>query len=94
MTAITAHMDARFDQVLGAVHELRDNRSREEGAAEAREADAMKRQRALRWFVAGLGLIGTMLALGWLKSSEAAWLPVDVMTDPPIPVQHYTREVP
>lgn len=87
MTELSTRIDVYHKEVMAAVGGLRDEKARNEGAAEAR-------MKMLRWLSFAVGAIGLMAALGWINSSEAAWLPVDVMTDPPIPVQYYAREVP
>lgn len=87
MVELATRIDIHHKEVMGAIGSLRDEKARNEGAMEARA-------RMIKWLSLGLAAVGTMIALGWINSSEAAWLPVKIMTDPPIPVQYYAREVP
>ncbi len=87
MTELSTRIDVHHKEVMSAIGSLRDEKARNEGATEARA-------RMVKWLSLGLAAVGTMIALGWINSSEAAWIPVEVTTDPPIPVQYYAREVP
>lgn len=87
MTELSTRIDVHHREVMEAIGGLRDEKARNEGASEAR-------MRMLRWLSLGLAAVGTLIALGWINSSEAAWLPVESMVDAPIHVQHYAREVP
>ncbi len=86
-TELSTRIDVHHKEVMEAIGSLRDDRARNQGASDAR-------MRMLRWLTLGLGAVGTLIALGWINSSDAAWLPVDMVADPPIPVQYHAREVP
>lgn len=87
MTELSTRIDVHHREVMEAIGSLRDEKARNEGATDAR-------MRMLRWLSLGLAAVGTLIALGWINSSEAAWLPIEAVIDPPIHVQYHAREVP
>lgn len=93
MAELSTRIDVHHREVMGAIGALRDEKSKAEGAEQAREIDARKRQNALKWIGLGVSIIMTMLALGWVNSAEAM-MALEVTKDRPIPVQYHTRELP
>lgn len=93
MAEIVVSMDAHHQAIMKAIGELKDDRARAQGAAEARLLDAEMRQNRLKWLSAGLAAIGTLVALGWVGEAKAIVVNAD-MVDAPIPVQYYTRDLP
>jgi len=94
MAALADRMETHHREVMGAIGSLRDDRARFEGASEARLLYAQKARDRMKAASLILGIIATLAALGWINTSDAAWLPVDMVTDPPIPVQHIEEVVP
>jgi len=97
MAALADRMETHHREVMGAIGSLRDERARQQGAAEARLSDAQKTRDRMKAVSLILGIIATLAALGWINTSQGAdfaWLPTGQTALPPIPVQYHTREVP
>lgn len=90
---MSLRMEAHHKEVMKGLADLKDERARQEGAAEARLLDSQIRQNRLKWLSFGLAAIGTLIALGWFGEAKAITVTVS-HSDAPIPVQYHTREVP
>jgi hypothetical protein len=93
MAALADRMETHHREVMGAIGSLRDERARQQGAAEARLSDAQKTRDRMKAVSLILGIIATLAALGWINTSRAAIVPTSA-DQPPIPTQHHTRELP
>jgi len=63
MADMTIMINAHHKELMDAVRELKDDRARAQGAAEARLIDSETRQNRLKWLSFGLAAIGTLIAL-------------------------------
>lgn len=70
MTELSTRIDVHHKEVMTAIGSLRDDRSRAEGAAEERINAANRRKTIQGWVSLVLGIIGTLLALGWLNTAS------------------------
>lgn len=93
MADMTIMINAHHKELMDAVRELKDDRARAQGAAEARLIDSETRQNRLKWLSFGLAAIGTLIALGWFGEAKAIMVSADLV-DAPIPVQYHTRDLP
>ena len=97
MAALGERIEAHQRELMAAIGGLKDDRARQEGAAEARLLDAQKTRDRMKTVSLVMGIIATLAALGWVNTSKGAeplWISGAPVTDAPIPVQHYTRELP
>lgn len=74
MAELSARMETRHKEVMGAIGSLKDDRAKDQGASEARHHDSEMRQNRLTWLSFGLAAIGTLVALGWVGEAKAVTL--------------------
>ena len=93
MAALAERMDTHHREVMEAIGSLRDDRARQQGAAEARLLDAQRTRDRMKLISLMAGIIALGASLGWINTSRAAIVPTSA-EQPPIPTQHHAREVP
>lgn len=90
MAELSARMEAHHKELMGAIGSLKDDRAKAQGAAEARLHDSEIRQNRLKWLSAGLAVVGTLIALGWVGEAKAITVDYEQVS-PPIIVQYHSR---
>lgn len=75
MSEMSTRMDVHHREVMGAISAisgLREDQHKQEGARQAREDDAKKRQNVVKIVSMIVGVIGLMVALGWINTTSGA----------------------
>lgn len=72
-------MESHHREVMSAIGSLRDDRAREEGAAQQREEDQRKRAERMKGAAIFISAIALAASLGWVNNSAKAHIPPPVL---------------
>lgn len=72
MGAMSERMDAHHREVMGAINGLREDQQRREGAQQAREEDAKKRQNMIKLISMIAAVVTVLMGLGLINTASGA----------------------